>query len=214
MNWFELCHEFIRKYHQQKIDEANIPRVYTKKQMAEDLVEVLRERDEARAACAAMREALHSALKIPRPWMDGGLTYTEWDEAFDKVEKAIDSSNPGAPLLARIKDLEKKNNQMVEFKEWILRKIKGLDGYTVPLDARDDIHEIYGWMHVLVANYEQFRNWVPLRDKEVREHLARIAEIEKIARLAGDFIYPENMKGPWKEMNEALAAYQSVKGGI
>lgn len=150
MNWFELCHEFIRKYHQQKIDEANIPRVYTKKQMAEDLVEVLaedlvevlRERDEARAACAAMREALHSALKIPRPWMDGGLTYTEWDEAFDKVEKAIDSPNPGAALLARI------------------------------------------------------------------------AELEKIARLAGDFIYPENMNGPWKEMNEALAAYQSVKGGV
>ncbi len=34
-------------------------------------------------------EACKAALKLPRPWMDGGLTYTEWDIAFGIVEDAL-----------------------------------------------------------------------------------------------------------------------------
>jgi hypothetical protein len=38
---------------------------------------------------ARLREALKAALKLPRPWMDGGLSYKEWDEAFTKIESAL-----------------------------------------------------------------------------------------------------------------------------
>jgi hypothetical protein len=34
-------------------------------------------------------EACKAALKLPRPWMDGGITYTEWDLAFGILEAAL-----------------------------------------------------------------------------------------------------------------------------
>jgi len=34
-------------------------------------------------------EALKLAHKLPRPWMDGGISYPEWESAFDTIETAI-----------------------------------------------------------------------------------------------------------------------------
>jgi len=34
-------------------------------------------------------EALKLAYKLPRPWMDGGISYPEWESAFDTIEAAI-----------------------------------------------------------------------------------------------------------------------------
>ena len=66
------------------------------------LAEAERQRDEALAACLGYKLACKNSLKIPRPWMDGGLSYKEWDEAFERIEKVIDSPNPGKPLLDRL----------------------------------------------------------------------------------------------------------------
>lgn len=30
-----------------------------------------------------------AALKLPRPWIDGALSYSEWDAAFTEIEKAL-----------------------------------------------------------------------------------------------------------------------------
>lgn len=34
-------------------------------------------------------EACRGAFKLPRPWMDGGITYAEWDAAFTAIEEAL-----------------------------------------------------------------------------------------------------------------------------
>lgn len=41
------------------------------------------------AAAPDLLEACKSAFKLPRPWMDGGVTFEEWDAAIDRIEKAI-----------------------------------------------------------------------------------------------------------------------------
>lgn len=61
-----------------------------------------RERDAAQASSLAYKLACKNSLKLPRPWMDGGLSYEEWNEAFERIEKVIDSPNPGQPLLYRL----------------------------------------------------------------------------------------------------------------
>lgn len=47
-----------------------------------------------RAAIAAsayreLVEALQLAFKLPRPWMDGGVTFAEWDAAISKIESVL-----------------------------------------------------------------------------------------------------------------------------
>lgn len=36
-----------------------------------------------------LEDALKGAMKLPRPWMDGGVTFEDWCEAFDKIEAAL-----------------------------------------------------------------------------------------------------------------------------
>jgi hypothetical protein len=37
-----------------------------------------------------LAERLEQAVKkVPRPWIDGGVTPTEWAEAFDVIDEAI-----------------------------------------------------------------------------------------------------------------------------
>ena len=58
---------------------------------------------EAQAACAEMQSILRTSLVIPRAWMRGHITFEQWDKACQKVFQAIDTPNPGALLLARLK---------------------------------------------------------------------------------------------------------------
>lgn len=37
----------------------------------------------------ALLEACKAAYKLPRPWMDGGITWPEWDAACEQIEFAI-----------------------------------------------------------------------------------------------------------------------------
>lgn len=45
--------------------------------------------DAQAAEIKALRDALAGALKIPRPWLDGGVSEAEWIAAFDKIEAAL-----------------------------------------------------------------------------------------------------------------------------
>lgn len=36
-----------------------------------------------------MYEALKMAYRLPRPWMDGGITFAEWETAVDRIERVI-----------------------------------------------------------------------------------------------------------------------------
>jgi len=38
---------------------------------------------------AVLEDALKAALKLPRPWMDGGVTFEEWAASFDKIAAAL-----------------------------------------------------------------------------------------------------------------------------
>ena len=41
------------------------------------------------ARCAALEQALRGWQKIPRPWIDGGVTWAEWDAACTAIEVAL-----------------------------------------------------------------------------------------------------------------------------
>lgn len=41
------------------------------------------------AALKTAREALEKAFKLPRPWIDGGVTWEEWSRAFEIVQAAL-----------------------------------------------------------------------------------------------------------------------------
>jgi len=45
--------------------------------------------DTLRAHYKRMAEACKLALKLPRPWMDGNITYEEWDAAVTAIETAL-----------------------------------------------------------------------------------------------------------------------------
>lgn len=38
---------------------------------------------------AELEAALRLAYKLPRPWIDGGISYQEWETAFDAIERAL-----------------------------------------------------------------------------------------------------------------------------
>lgn len=50
---------------------------------------LIEEKFSLEAENARLREALKQTLKLPRPWMDGGITYPEWDAAFTLIEAAL-----------------------------------------------------------------------------------------------------------------------------
>lgn len=45
--------------------------------------------DTLRTHYKRVAEACRGAFKLPRPWMDGGITYAEWDAAFTAIEEAL-----------------------------------------------------------------------------------------------------------------------------
>lgn len=45
-----------------------------------------------RTALAACVEALDLVRKIPRPWIDGGVTHAEWEGAWVKIDAARDAA--------------------------------------------------------------------------------------------------------------------------
>ncbi len=44
--------------------------------------------ERAEADTRRLREALTGALKLPRPWIDGGITFEAWSKAFDDIDAA------------------------------------------------------------------------------------------------------------------------------
>lgn len=41
---------------------------------------------------ARLVESMSAAIKLPRPWLDGGITWDDWDRAWLRVEEAIDAT--------------------------------------------------------------------------------------------------------------------------
>ena len=37
-----------------------------------------------------LRKVCQSAMKLPRPWIDGGVSWAEWDAAMSAIESAIE----------------------------------------------------------------------------------------------------------------------------
>lgn len=57
--------------------------------MFEDLAKRFKEESAMRDRYKRVVEACRGAFKLPRPWMDGGITYAEWDAAFTAIEEAL-----------------------------------------------------------------------------------------------------------------------------
>lgn len=82
----------------------------------------------AHTASEAMREACRAALKLPRPWIDGGISYEEWDKAFQKIEAAIDGNPDSAQWLrehdekvaakAQLKEVERQHVEWESLSGW------------------------------------------------------------------------------------------------
>jgi hypothetical protein len=47
------------------------------------------ERDELRQTSDRLAAALKAAYKIPRPWMDGRISWPEWDVVMGQIEAAL-----------------------------------------------------------------------------------------------------------------------------
>ena len=54
---------------------------------ADEIIYLRHDVDRLKKICKEVRTVI---FKIPRPWMDGGITYKEWDRAWLKVEAFLD----------------------------------------------------------------------------------------------------------------------------
>ncbi len=41
-----------------------------------------------------LKDLLRRSIQLPRPWMDGGITWEKWSTLFSDIERAIDRPKP------------------------------------------------------------------------------------------------------------------------
>ena len=58
------------------------------------LFKVEKERDELKATRDGLEDLLRRSIQLPRPWMDGGITWEKWSTLFSDIERAIDRPKP------------------------------------------------------------------------------------------------------------------------
>jgi len=69
---------------------------------------------------------------------------------------------------------------------WIIAKLKTLgEYYDPPTDGRDEVSEIYGWMHVLCLHYVHSRREMAEYDRARRIAATLKAENERLKQELG-----------------------------
>lgn len=95
--------------------------------------------------------------------------------------KTISSLKQSADKMTEQLDrVTRERDRFKELPDWLISKIKTMgEYYNPPADSRDQVTEIYGWMHILCHSYLCWKKWLPIHDKEKKESREQLATLTR-----------------------------------